>query len=69
MTYTLHNGKDGDGTPLNNQMQYQYTCSGTWAQATKNLYTIDITLNEITVTPSVVDWTTASPVSVPIQNE
>lgn len=69
LTYTLHNGKDGDGTPLNNQMQYQYTCSGTWAQATKNLYTIDITLNEITVTPSVVDWTTASPVSVPIQNE
>ena len=50
-------------------MQYQYICSGTWAQATKNLYTIDITLNEITVTPSVVDWTSASPVSVPIQNE
>ena len=69
LTYTLHNGKDGDGTPLNNQMQYQYTCSGTWAQATKNLYTIDITLNEITVTPSVVDWTSASPISVPIRNE
>ena len=69
LTYTLHNGRDGDGTPLNNQMQYQYSCAGTWAQATKNLYTIDITLNEINVTPSVVDWPSASPVSIPVNNE
>ncbi|MCR5708974.1 MAG: fimbrillin family protein [Bacteroidales bacterium] len=68
LSYTIHNGKDGDGTALNNPMKYQYTCSGTWAQATKNLYTIDITLNEISIAASVSPWTSASPVSVPMQN-
>ena len=66
ITYTLHNGRDGDGTPANNQMQYVYTCSGSWEQATKNLYTIDITLNEITITPSVGDWAPGTPVAVQI---
>ena len=66
ITYTLHNGKDGNNTPLNNQMQYLYTCSGNWEQGTKNLYTIDITLNEITITPSVVNWTPGTPVAVQI---
>lgn len=69
LTYTLHNGKDGSGALLNSQMQYTYLCTGSWAQATKNLYTIDITLNEITVTPSVVGWTAASPVSVQVKDE
>jgi hypothetical protein len=69
LTYTLHNGKDGNGAPLNNQMQYQYVCAGTWDQGTKNLYTIDITLNEITITPSVVDWSPATPVTVQVKGE
>ena len=62
ITYTLHNGKNGDGTNLNNQMQYQYRCSGTWAKGTKTLYTINIRLTEITIDTSVEAWQSGTPV-------
>ena len=68
LSYTIHNGKDGDGTPLNNHLKYQYTCSGSWKMATKNLYTIDITLNEITVAASVSPWDSAATTTVPMKN-
>jgi len=61
ITYTLHNGKDGDGTNLDNQMQYQYRCSGIWAKGTKTLYTINIHLNEVTIDTSVTDWQVGTP--------
>jgi len=62
ITYTLHNGKNGDGSNLNNQMQYQYRCSGNWDQGTKTLYTINIRLTEITISTSVATWQSGTPV-------
>ena len=63
--YTVHNGKNGD-TPVNNVMEYTYDCSGSWAQGTKNLYTIEITLNEVVITPTVTDWVAGTAVTVQI---
>ncbi len=63
--YTVHNGKAGD-TPINSTMEYTYSCSGNWAQGTKNLYTIEITLNEIVITPTVTDWEPGTATTVQI---
>ena len=63
--YTVHNGKNGD-TAVDNAMQYTYTCSGTWNQGTKNLYTIEITLNEVIITPTVTDWVAGNATTVQI---
>lgn len=67
VTYTIHNGKDASGSALDNQMQYQYAvASGNWEQGKKYIYDINITLNEITIAPSVVDWANQTTVDVPI---
>jgi len=57
VTYTLHNGFAADGTtPLNKQMQFQYTPTGTWDMAKKNVYSLDFGLTEIVIKPTIVDW-------------
>lgn len=70
VTYTIHNGKDASGSALNNQMQYQYTpAAGNWDMAKKYVYDINITLNEITIAPSVTNWVDQGAVNVPINQE
>lgn len=67
--YTIHNGFKADGTTkLDNNLQYKYSpTSGTkWNQGKKYVYDINITLNEITIAPSVVDWANQTTVDVPI---
>lgn len=57
VTYTIHNGFEADGTtPKNNQVQYQYTPSGTWQMGKKYVYQLDFNLTEILVNPTVVNW-------------
>lgn len=58
MVYTLHNGKDGDGTQLSKDFTYSWTPSGTMNLVMGNRYVFDITftLNEILVTPTLTDW-------------
>ena len=65
INYTIHNGKVG-GTAVNNTMQYSYTCTGNWTQGTKNLYTIEISLKGIVVTPTVTDWVPGNATTVEI---
>ena len=65
INYTVHNGKAG-GTAVNDTMQYTYTCSGSWEAGTKNLYTIEITLNEVVITPTVTDWVAGNATTVQI---
>lgn len=70
VTYTIHNGFKADGnTKLDNQLQYKYTpAAGTkWAQGKKNVYDLNISLNEITIAPTVVDWSVSGPTSVDIK--
>lgn len=58
ITYTMHNGTGNSVTGLT----YTHNCtSDNWAMGTKVLYTINISMNEITIVPSVTDW---SPVSM-----
>ncbi len=68
VTYTIHNGMKADGTTkLDNQLQYQYTpAAGTWLMGKKYVYDINITLNEITVSPSIVDWNNQTAIDIPI---
>lgn len=68
--YTIHNGFKSDGsTKLDNQLQYKYTPAGgsKWAQSKKNVYDINITLNEITIAPSIIDWTAQTAVDVAVK--
>ena len=65
INYTIHNGKEGN-TPVNSSMQYTYPCTGNWVQGTKNLYTIEITLNEVIITPTVSDWEPGTATTVQI---
>lgn len=74
ITYTLHNGKDDAGNPVNNTLTYIYQIptSGTysvdggyWLEGKKYNYQIAFTLTGITITPSVTNWT-AQNVAVPI---
>lgn len=51
--YTVHNGKDDAGTALNSHLQHQYPCSGNWDSGKKYIYSVSMTLNEITISPSV----------------
>ena len=58
ITYTMHNGTSNSVTGLT----YTHNCtSDAWAMGTKVLYTINISMHEITIVPSVADW---SPVSI-----
>ena len=58
IVYTIHNGFEADGTtPVNNQLTYKYTPTGTWDMGKKNVYNITFTLTEIMIDPVVVDWT------------
>lgn len=58
IVYTIHNGFAADGTtPLNNQLTYKYTPTGTWDKGKKNVYDITFTLTEIKIDPRVIDWT------------
>ena len=67
ITYTMHNGTGNDVAGLT----YTHDCTAdNWAMGTKVLYTINITMNEITIVPSVADWSpvsmsTISPTTVP----
>lgn len=54
--YILHNGEDGNGTPLNNALNYNYVCSGDWLMGNKYVYDFNIALREITVNPTVEPW-------------
>lgn len=58
ITYTIHNGKNAAGEPLNNQLVYEYKPEdgSTWEQGKKHIYDIVFNLNEVTISPSVVDW-------------
>lgn len=57
VTYTIHNGFEADGTThKDNQVQYQYTPSGTWQMGKKYVYQLDFNLTEILVNPTVVNW-------------
>lgn len=61
ITYTVHNGFQADGTtPLNVQLQYQYTPTGTWQMGKKYVYQLDFNLTEILVNPTIVDWNSES---------
>lgn len=66
INYTVHNGKNASGTaPQNNTVEYQYTpASGTWQMGKKYVYNITITLTEIQIVPTVVDWANQTPVDV-----
>ena len=68
VTYTIHNGFKSDGTTkLDNQLQYKYEPTGNWDMAKKYVYDINITLNEITIAPLIVDWDNQTAVDVPIK--
>lgn len=68
VTYTIHNGKNARGEDLDNQIQYKYTgVSGNWEQGKKYVYDIDITMNEITIAPKVVDWTEQTTVDIAVK--
>lgn len=69
VTYTIHNGKDADGEALDNQLEYKYTPSGNWDMANKYVYDINITLHEITIAPSIVNWDDQDAVDVPVGQE
>lgn len=62
ISYTLHNGKDSSGNAINTTMSYDYTPSSTttWEAGKKYTYGINITLQGITITPSVALWTTGA---------
>lgn len=67
--YTIHNGFQADGvTALNNHIQYKYTPAenSKWVQSTKNVYDIGINLNEITIAPTVSDWSVADAKNIQI---
>lgn len=67
MYYTLHNGKDGNGSNLNNAMQYTFDCgAGTWDAGKKYTYQINITLTGIEVSASVTDWNAMPAATIPI---
>lgn len=57
--YTIHNGFAANGTTkLNNSMEYTFSpaANATWDAGKKYIYNISITMNEITVAPTVTDW-------------
>lgn len=58
ISYTLHNGKEADGnTNLNRNYTYKYTpTSEVWGIGKKVVYRINITLNEIKIAPTIIDW-------------
>ncbi len=60
INYTLHNGFDNSGNPVNNNLSYYYkfASGSSWVEGKKYIYTITFTLNEILVSPSVADWAT-----------
>lgn len=67
IAFTLHNGYDDSGTAIDNQLIYEYTCSGVWEEGKKYVYSLSFTMDEITVSPTVVDWTATPAVPVPVQ--
>lgn len=69
VSYTIHNGKDALGADLDNQLQYRYECSGTWFMGKKYIYELTFLLNEITVTPMVVDWNNEAGMTIPIPGQ
>lgn len=62
INYTLHNGKDSAGTLINTTMTYDYTPSSpvSWQAGKKYTYGLDITMNGITITPTVALWATGA---------
>ena len=61
ITYLLHNGMDADGNKINTRCEYTYRNSAqpdaTWEMGKKYIYNIKIGLQEITIAPTVLDWT------------
>lgn len=62
ITYTMHNGKIGDADNNITGMTYKYTHTPAtnWTVGNKYSYDITMTLDYITVTASVVDWTSST---------
>ena len=60
MRYVQHNGKDSDGTDLNREFVHEWIPSEPVSLAAGQILKIDLyfTLNEIIVSPSVVEWDT-----------
>jgi len=54
--YTLHNAKDYYGNPIDNDLSFDYVCSGTWQEGKKYIYCLKFNLNEIIVVPTVTNW-------------
>ena len=62
ITYLLHNGMDAVGNKINTRNTYTYepTANTNWEMGKKYVYNIKIGLKEITIAPTVCDWTDES---------
>lgn len=60
--YTLHNGFDDLGNPIDNDLVYYYKFlpGSSWNEGKKYVYNITFSLNEILVAPAVQDWVESS---------
>ena len=59
ISYTLHNGKEADGTTnldLNYTYKYTPTTGEKWEMGKKVIYLINFTLHEIEIAPVITDW-------------
>ncbi len=62
VNYTIHNGYDAGGNPVNNARTYTIQhgitigSAPTWQAGKKYIYQLDFKLAEVLITPSVVDW-------------
>lgn len=56
VNYTLHNGKDVAGNPINTVLAYTHTPSDNWAAGYKYVYTISFTEAIVQVTASLAQW-------------
>lgn len=54
--YTLHNGKDSAGNPINTVLAYTHTPTDSWAAGFKYIYTISFTEARVLVTASLAAW-------------
>ena len=64
--FTLHNGYDAENNPINNAQTFEYTCTGSWKEGIKYVYQMSFGFDEITVSPTMVDWNAQTPVEVEI---
>ena len=54
--YTLHNGRDEQGNPVNNSMTHHWDCTGDWTEGHKYVYDLQFIYNEIRVVPTILAW-------------